>query len=206
MVGAGGSSAAHRQEAMERERRHGGRLFRCALYWRYADHRRWRLVLELPQLAAAVLRRLAARYGPEIVSRWATIRGSRNPSPEPKAQRLQTDVLSWDWERLRGESEMLRNRELVRAGAGLCAIIHRPLSACKGAAFGILLGRSGILDPLFQTIGEWLGWRREDRGPDPAAGASPVLPAATSDRPPPVQIQVPVIPGTHASVRDTPHR
>ena len=70
-----------------------------------------------------------------------------------------------------------------------------------------MVGRSGILEPLFQTIGEWLGWRqREDRGPGPAAGPDPISPIRTSDRPLPDPVQVPVIPGAPASLRDTPQR
>jgi hypothetical protein len=88
------------------------------------------------RLAAAILVRLVARYGPEIV----VVHGGATGVDESfdsacRGLGVKTEVhpvTGGDWERLGKKAGPLRNEEMVRAGAGLCVALHRFLSNSKG--------------------------------------------------------------------------
>jgi hypothetical protein len=42
-----------------------------------------------------------------------------------RGQRIATEAYPADWDRLGEEASRFRNREMLRAGAGLCLVVHR---------------------------------------------------------------------------------
>jgi hypothetical protein len=79
------------------------------------------------RLAAAVLRRTAARYGPDIV----IVRGDDTGVAESfaaaaKGQRLKTEPHTADFNQLGDGAIRFRNHAMLR-GAELCVIVHRSL-------------------------------------------------------------------------------
>jgi hypothetical protein len=85
------------------------------------------------KLAAAILRRLVARYGPDIV----IVHGDDTGVEESfvtaaRGLGIRTEAHPADYDRLGEGAEPFRNREMIRAGAGLCLAVHRFLANGKG--------------------------------------------------------------------------
>ena len=80
------------------------------------------------KLAADILRRLGTRYGLGIV----IVHSDDTAVAEffalaAKGQRVKTEMHMADFDHLGQEALRFRNREMLRAGAGLCLIVHRTL-------------------------------------------------------------------------------
>jgi hypothetical protein len=85
------------------------------------------------QLAAAILRRLVARYGPDIVIVHGDDTGVEESfATAAKGLRIQTEAYPADFGHLGEGAETFRNREMIRAGAGLCVVVHRSLATSQG--------------------------------------------------------------------------
>lgn len=77
------------------------------------------------RVAAAILRRMTARYGPDI----AIVHGDNTGVAESfataaKGQRIRTEEHPADFRHLGDGAIRFRNRAMLR-GAGLCVIVHR---------------------------------------------------------------------------------
>ena len=88
---------------------------------------------DCPDLAAATLRRLVARYGPDIV----IVHGGACGVDQAFAEACRHLVIKAephvaDWKGLGNIAGPARNREMVQAGADLCVALHRSLESSKG--------------------------------------------------------------------------
>jgi hypothetical protein len=86
------------------------------------------------KLVADIVRRMIARYGPDIV----IVHGNDTGVDEAVAIvcrgfRMKDVNYPCEWDRLGGEAEIFRNREMVRAGAQLCVIVHRSMAGKEPA-------------------------------------------------------------------------
>ena len=80
------------------------------------------------KLIAGIVRRLLAKYGPDIVIAHGDDTGvDESVAVVCRGFRIRTVVYPCDWDRLGADAEIFRNREMVRAGAGLCVIVCRTL-------------------------------------------------------------------------------
>jgi hypothetical protein len=78
------------------------------------------------RLASAILRRMVARYGPDIVIVHGDDTGvAESFATAARGQRIKTEEHIADFGRLGKEAIRFRNREMLRAGAQLCVIVHR---------------------------------------------------------------------------------
>jgi hypothetical protein len=76
------------------------------------------------KLAAAVLRRMATRYGPDIVIVLGEDTGvAESFALAAKGQRIKTEEHPADFDHLGDGAIRFRNRAMLR-GAGLCVIVH----------------------------------------------------------------------------------
>jgi hypothetical protein len=77
-------------------------------------------------LASAILRRMVARYGPDIVIVRSDDTGvAESFATAARGQRIRIEEHVADFAHLGQEAIRFRNRELLRAGAHLCVILHR---------------------------------------------------------------------------------
>jgi hypothetical protein len=85
------------------------------------------------KLGAPILRRLVARYGPGIVIVHGDDTGvEESYATAVKGLRITTEAHPVDFDHLGDGAEPFRNREMVRAGAELCIVVHRLLAASRG--------------------------------------------------------------------------
>jgi hypothetical protein len=78
------------------------------------------------RLASAILRRMVARYGPDIVIIHGDDTGvAESFATAAKGQRIKAEEHMADFSHLGQEAIRFRNREMLRAGAQLCVILHR---------------------------------------------------------------------------------
>jgi hypothetical protein len=78
------------------------------------------------KLASAILRRMLARYGPDIVIVHGDDTGvAESFATAAKGQRIRTEEHVADFAHLGKEAIRFRNREMLRAGAQLCVILRR---------------------------------------------------------------------------------
>lgn len=84
-------------------------------------------------LAAGIIRRLEARYGPDIVIVHGAATGV-DESFDTAAMGLgiATEPHPADWERLGKRAGPIRNQAMVDAGASMCIAVHRYLMNSKG--------------------------------------------------------------------------
>jgi hypothetical protein len=85
------------------------------------------------RLAAAVVRRLVARYGQDI----AIVHGAATGVDESfemacRGLGVKTEPHPADWERFGKRAGPRRNQDMIDAGAALCLGFHRSLLASKG--------------------------------------------------------------------------
>jgi YspA, cpYpsA-related SLOG family len=80
------------------------------------------------KLIAEILRRLLAKYGPDIVIAHGDDTGvDETVAFVCSGFKLRAIVYPCDWDWLGADAEIFRNREMVRAGVNLCVIVHRAL-------------------------------------------------------------------------------
>src|SRR5262249_17521623 len=80
------------------------------------------------RLASVILRRMVARYGADIVIVHGDDTGvAESFATAAKGQRIRTEEHVADFAHLGKEAIRFRNREMLRAGAQLCVILHRAL-------------------------------------------------------------------------------
>jgi hypothetical protein len=85
------------------------------------------------QLATAILRRLVARYGPDIVIVHGDATGvDESFATAAKGLGIAVEAHPADWDRLGKRAGPIRNQQMVDAGAGLCIALHRFLMNSKG--------------------------------------------------------------------------
>jgi hypothetical protein len=78
------------------------------------------------RLASAILRRMVTRYGPDIMIVHGDDTGvAESFATAARGQRIRTEVHLADFVHLATEAIRFRNREMLRAGAQLCVIVHR---------------------------------------------------------------------------------
>jgi hypothetical protein len=79
------------------------------------------------KLAAAILRRLTARYGPDVLIVHGDETGvAESFATAAKGQRIKTEEHSADFDHIGDGAIRFRNRAMLR-GAGLCVILHRSI-------------------------------------------------------------------------------
>jgi hypothetical protein len=85
------------------------------------------------RLAAAIVRRLVARYGPEITIVHGAAPGV-DESFEMASHGLgvKTEPHPADWKQLGNKTGPIRNQEMIEAGAELCIAFHRTLNTSRG--------------------------------------------------------------------------
>jgi hypothetical protein len=84
-------------------------------------------------LAAAVLGRLVARYGPGVVIVHGDGTGvDESFATAAEGHGIAVEAHPADWERLGDRAAPVRNQEMVDAGAGMCLALHRYLANSKG--------------------------------------------------------------------------
>jgi hypothetical protein len=80
------------------------------------------------KLAAAILRRLVVRHGPDIVIVHGDDTGvAESFATAAKGQRIKTEEHQADFDLQGAEAIRFRNHEMLRAGAGLCLVVHRSI-------------------------------------------------------------------------------
>jgi hypothetical protein len=85
------------------------------------------------ELAAAVIRRLVARYGPDITIVHGDAAGvDKSFATAAEDLGVAVEAHPADWSRLGKSAGPIRNREMVQAGADLCIAFHRFIMASKG--------------------------------------------------------------------------
>jgi hypothetical protein len=81
------------------------------------------------KLAAAILRRLVARYGPEIVIVHGDDTGVEESfATAARGLRIKAEAHPADFDHLGERAEAFRNREMIRACAAFCIAVHRFLA------------------------------------------------------------------------------
>jgi hypothetical protein len=118
------------------------------------------------ELAEAVLNRLVARYGPNLVIVHGGACGVDNSfNLACREARITVEPHLADWKGLGNVAGPDRNREMVQAGADLCIALHRTLASSKGtkdcirqalaAGIPVYLIDSEEADPKRITLGDW---------------------------------------------------
>ncbi len=84
-------------------------------------------------MAAAVIRRLVERYGPDIVIVHGDATGvDESFATAAKGLGVAVEAHPADWDRLGKRAGPIRNGEMIRAGAELCLAVHRFIFNSKG--------------------------------------------------------------------------
>jgi hypothetical protein len=87
-------------------------------------------------LASAILLRLVARYGPDIVIVHGGATGvDESFDTAPRGHGIAVEahpVADEDWDRLSKAAGPIRNQEMVDAGAEMCIAFHRAIGASRG--------------------------------------------------------------------------
>lgn len=84
-------------------------------------------------LAAGIIRRLVERYGPDIVIVHGGATGvDESFATAANGHGVAVAAHPADWDRLGKRAGVVRKREMVRVGAGLCLAVHRFLMNSKG--------------------------------------------------------------------------
>jgi hypothetical protein len=80
------------------------------------------------KLIAEIVRRLLAKYGPDIVIGHGDDAGvDQAVAIVCRGFRVRAVVYPCDWDRIGADAEIFRNGEMVRAGADLCVVVCRSL-------------------------------------------------------------------------------
>jgi hypothetical protein len=85
------------------------------------------------ELAAGIIRRLVARYGPDIVIVHGDATGvDESFDMAARGLGVATEPHPADWDRFGRMAGPLRNEAMFKAGAELCIVVHRFLPGSKG--------------------------------------------------------------------------
>jgi hypothetical protein len=85
-----------------------------------------------PKLAASIVRRLVARYGPGITIIHGGGPGVDNAFVSAcRDLGISTEPHLANWKGLRDIAVPVRNKQMVDSGADLCIAVHRSIAKCK---------------------------------------------------------------------------
>ncbi len=96
------------------------------------------------KLAAAILGRLAKRYGPDIVIVHGGAPGvDESFAAAAKGLGIAVEPHTADWYRLGNRAGPIRNQQMIDAGAQNCVALHRFLSNSRGTTAAAKRSRRG---------------------------------------------------------------
>jgi hypothetical protein len=106
------------------------------------------------KLAAVILRRLVAHYGPEIVIVLGDATGvDESFATAAKGVGIAVEAHPADWDGLGKRAGPIRNQGMIDAGAGLCIALHRFLANSNVVEF--IMWRSASPPSLTRATSTW---------------------------------------------------